>query len=152
MILPIPEASPETELEQEPEETPLYYRISFDRLAELERDAVTLLAARRGPAAPSLVQADHELDDPQALLEEIAEFAAPEPDFIRSELPVQEIIFRTLLARRNEPMALKDLCYELTERWSVPERPINLTPGNLQRILDHDHYYGFAREELAAEE
>ena len=146
MTLPTPEETLETEAEQE-EETPLYYRISFDRLAELERDAVTLLAARRGPSSPSLVQADHELDDPQSLLEEIAEFAAPEEDFIHSNLPVQEILFRTLLARRNEPMALDDLCHELTERWSAPDRPINLTPQSLQRILDNDHYYGFAREE-----
>lgn len=147
MTLPTPEETLETEAEQE-EETPLYYRISFDRLeSELERDAVTLLAARRGRSAPSLVQADHELDDPQALLEEIAEFAAPEEDFIHSNLPVQEILFRTLLARRNEPMALDDLCHELTERWSAPDRPINLTPQSLQRILDSDHYYGFAREE-----
>lgn len=147
MTLPTPEETLETEAEQE-EETPLYYRISFDRLAELERDAVTLLAARRGPSSPSLVQADHELDDPQALLEEIAEFTAPEEDFIHSNLPVQEILFRTLLARRNEPMALDDLCHELTERWSAPDRPINLTPQSLQRILDSDHYYGFAREEV----
>lgn len=145
MTLPTPEETLETEAEQE--ERPLYYRISFDRLAELERDAVTLLAARRGPSSPSLVQADHELDDPQALLEEIAEFTAPEEDFIHSNLPVQEILFRTLLARRNEPMALEDLCSELTERWSAPDRPINLTPQSLQRILDSDHYYGFAREE-----
>ena len=149
MTLPTPEETLETEAEQE--ETPLYYRISFDRLAELERDAVTLLAARRGRSAPSLVQADHELDDPQALLEEIAEFTAPEEDFIHSNLPVQEILFRTLLARRNAPMALDDLCHELTERWSAPDRPINLTPQSLQRILDNDHYYGFAREETAEE-
>lgn len=150
MTLPTPEETLETEAEQE-EETPLYYRISFDRLAELERDAVTLLAARRGRSSPSLVQADHELDDPQALLEEIAEFTAPEEDFIHSNLPVQEILFRTLLARRNEPMALDALCHELTERWSAPDRPINLTPQSLQRILDNDHYYGFAREEMEAE-
>ena len=151
MTLPTPEETLETEAEQE-EETPLYYRISFDRLeAELKRDAVTLLAARRGRSAPSLVQADHELDDPQALLEEIAEFAAPEEDFIHSNLPVQEILFRTLLARRNAPMALDDLCHELTERWSAPDRPINLTPQSLQRILDNDHYYGFAREDVDEE-
>lgn len=151
MILPTPAASPETETE--PEETPLYYRISFARLEELEppRDAVTLLAARRPLAAPSRVQADHELDNPQALLEEIADFAAEEEDFIHSNLPVQEIIFRTLLLRRNEPMALKELRQELTERWSAPDRPINLTLKSLRLILDGDHYYGFAQEEAGEE-
>ena len=42
MTIPNPEAP------QQEEETPLYY-ISFDRLDELNRSAITLLAARRSP-------------------------------------------------------------------------------------------------------
>lgn len=148
MTIPTPEAAQELETEQG--ETPPYYCISFDRLEqELNRSAVTLLAERRGRSAPSLLQDDHELDDPQELLEEIAEFSAQETDFINSYMPVQEILFRTLLARRNSPMSLDELCHELTERWSTPDRPINITPGNLQRILDNDAYYGFARQEIS---
>lgn len=139
MTIPTPEASQDPEAEQG--ETPLYYCISFDRLEqELNRSAATLLAERRGPQDPALSQ-----DDPQEMLAEIAEFSAPEEDFINSYMPVQEILFRTLLARRNAPMSLEELCHELTERWSTPARPINVTTGSLQRILDSDTYYGFAR-------
>lgn len=138
MTVPSPEDSPLQE------ESPLYY-ISFARLAELQRSAVTLLAERRGPMVPSRMQADHELDDPQELLEEIATYSAAEEDFINSNMPIQEIVFRTLLARRNRPTTLADLHYELTERWSTPVRPISVSPRSLQRILDSDIYYGFAR-------
>ena len=138
MTTPNPDAPPQAE------ETPLYY-ISFERLDELNRSAVTLLAARRTPMSPSLLREDHELDDPQELLDEIAEFGGDEEDFIHSNMPIQEIVFRTLLARRNEPMSLADLHYDLTEKWSTPVRPIHVSPRNLERILDGDDYYGFAK-------
>ncbi len=138
MTVPSPEDS------QLQEESPLYY-ISFERIAELKRSAVTLLAERRGPMVPSRMKADHELDDPQELLEEIADYSATEEDFINSNMSIQEIVFRTLLARRNQPTTLTELHYELTERWSTPLRPISVSQRNLQRILDSDTYYGFAR-------
>ena len=128
-----------------PEEEALFYHIGFDRLADLNRSPITLLAERRGPDSPSRLRPDHELDDPRELLEEIAEFADEEDDFIHSNMPVQEIVFRMLLSRRNQPTALSELHYELTERWSTPVRPINVTQANLRRILDSDTYYGFAR-------
>ena len=138
MTISNPEAS------QQEGETPLYY-ISFSRLDELNRSAITLLAARRTPMSPSMLKQDHELEDPQELLDEIAEFCGDEEDFIHSNMPVQEIVFRTLLARRNEPMSLTELHHDLTERWSTPVRPIHVSLKNLERILDSDDYYGFAR-------
>ena len=140
MTIPNPEA-PEQE-----EETPLYY-ISFDRLNILNRSAVTLLAARRTPMSPSMLREEHELNDPQELLDEIAQYCIDEEDFINSTMPIQEIVFRTLLARRNEPMSLTDLHHDLTERWATPVRPIHVSLNSLERILDSDDYYGFARVE-----
>ena len=150
MTIPTLEMPPEMEqaAEAEPGEPPIYYCISFDRLAnELNRSAVTLLSSRSGSRQP----ADPESADPQTLLDDIAEYDAPDVGFIQPSMTVQEILFRTLLARRNEPMSLAELCRELTEKWSFPDRPISLTPAGLQRILDHDHYYGFARRDTAAE-
>ena len=137
--------TPETKLSPESSESPLYY-ISFERLAELNRSAIAMLAARRGPSAPSRLKADHELDDPQELVAEIAEYGAHDQDFIRHDMPLQEIVFRILLARRNQPTALRDLHYELTERWATPIRPINVTERGLRRILDDDTYYGFSQQ------
>lgn len=138
MTIPNPEAP------QQEEETPLYC-ISFDRLDELNRSAIALLAARRIPMSPSMMKEDHELDDPQELLDEIADSCGDKEEFINSNMPIQEIIFRTMLARRNEPITLTDLHRQLTERWATPVRPINVSPGNLERILNSDSYYGFTR-------
>ncbi len=127
-------------------DSPLYC-ISFEKLTALGRSAVTVLAARRGPDSPSRVQEDFTLDNPQELVEEIAEFGAQEEGFIRENMPVQEIVFRILLGRRNEPTPLGMLHHELTETWSTPTRPINLTEAGLARILDGDTYYGFERRD-----
>ena len=140
MTIPNPEAP------QQEGETPLY-SISFDRLDELNRSAITLLAARRSPLSPSMMKEDQELDNPHELLDEIADYYGDEEEFINSNMPIQEIIFRTMLARRNEPISLADLHRELTERWATAIRPIHISPRNLERILDSDDYYGFARAE-----
>lgn len=138
------EAAKRTEETPPAEESPEYH-VSFERLAQLNRSAVELIAERRPPSCPSLNRPNNELSDPQELVTEIAKYSADEEGFIRSDLPVQEMIFRILLARGNEPTPLRDLHYEVTERWSTPVRPITLTERGLARILDADRYYGFAR-------
>src|SRR5918996_369977 len=90
----------------QPEDSPMYY-ISFERLAQLRRSAIVLLASRRGPSCPSRLRPDHELMDPQESVDEIAQYSASEEDFIRSDMPLQEIVFRILLAHRNEPVSLR---------------------------------------------
>ena len=134
--------NPEEEVVEVPE--PLLINISFTRLAELKRSAIMLLAARRPPACPSLDLPDTELTDPQKLVNEIADHYEDSEGFITSAMTIQEILFRTLLTRRNAPTLLSDLHYELTERWSTPVRPINVTEDGLRTILKSDTYYGFA--------
>ena len=144
MTTPGPET--DDEFEQEPEvEEPALYSISFDRLAELKRSAVVLIAQRRVPTCPSLDTPTHELADPQALVEEIAEHCEDEEGFIRTGMSIQEIAFRLLLSRRNRPMSLADLHHELTETWSTPAHTVNVSQQGLQRVLEADTYYGFAR-------
>ena len=144
MTIPVKKTARRAEKTPQAEESPMYH-VSFERLAQLKRSAVQLIAARRPPSCPSRGSPDHELSDPQELVREVAYYCADEEGFIRSELPVQEMIFRVLLTRSNEPTALRDLHYEVTERWSTPIRPINLTEKGLGRILDADTYYGFSK-------
>ena len=139
-----PQETGQPEEESQPEE-PLLYCISFDRLAELNRSAVALVAERRGPSCPSLAKPIQELTNPRELVQEIAKFSAEDEGFIRTTMGIQEIVFRTLLARRNQPTLLTDLHHELTERWSTPIRPINITEDGLRRIMEADDFYGFAR-------
>ncbi len=139
---------PDTEelAEEQPENENPMFLISLDRLDQLERSPVHLVAGRLASTSPSKSKPINELGDVKGLIREIAQNYKNDPNFIRSDMPVQEIIFRTLLARGNRPMSLLDLHYELTERWATPIRPIVITEKRLLRILDSDTYYGFARK------
>ncbi len=125
-----------------------HYQISFPRLAQLNRSALTLVAERRPAACPSLKKPDHELPDVSKLVSEIAKFSKNDEEFIRTEMPIQEIVFRILLRQRNRPTPLSAIHYELTEKWATPVRPISMSEDTLGQILDADTYYGFVRKEV----
>ena len=120
------------------------FHVSLVRLEQLNRSAVHLISSRLTEACPSYERPVHELDV-GALLREIAEFNAGSDDFIRFDMPIKEIAFRTLLARGNEPMPLTDLHHEITGRWSNALRPISIEESLLSRVLESDTYYGFAQ-------
>ena len=141
-----PGPQPEDEAaEPELEEAMPFFSVGLERLEQLDRSAIHLIAGRLAPDSPFRPQSESGLTDPQALIDEIAEHHSDEPGFIRSEMPIQEIVFRTLLATGNKPMSLRDIHYELTERWATPVRPIAITERRLLRVLDADTYYGFVR-------
>ena len=133
-------------IEEEPVRKNPLFLISVDRLAKLERSPIHLVAGRLAADSPSKSKAIGELGDVKSLIREISQSYKNDASFIRSDMPVQEIVFRTLLARNNRPMSLADLHYELTEKWATPIRPIVITEERLLRILDNDTYYGFARK------
>ena len=140
------ELAAEESVEEQPEkESPLFV-ISADRLKYLERSPVHLIAGRLTAESPSKSKSIAEMGDVKVLIREISQNYKRDSNFIRSDMPMQEIVFRTLLARNNRPMSLTDLHYELTERWATPIRPIVITEERLLRILDNDTYYGFARK------
>ena len=130
---------PEAQVEQ------ILYYISFDRIQQLNRSAVAIVAARRGPSCPSLLQPEHELTDPKKLVLEIAKYCSDEPDFVRHDMPIQEMVFRLLLLRGNQPTLLEELHYDLTEKLASPTRPISITQESLNRVLASDTFYGFSQ-------
>ena len=119
------------------------YHISLSRLAQLNRSAAHLIATRLTAACPSHGQPTNGLD-PTTLILEIQEFHADTGDFIRADMPIQEIVFRALLTRGNDPTSLSELHRELTDRWSSALRPISIDQERLRRVLRADTYYGFA--------
>ena len=119
------------------------YHISLPRLEQLNRSAVHLIAARLAEGCPSHGQPATGLD-PMTLIREIQEFHADTGDFIRADMPIQEIVFRTLLSRGNNPTPLSELHHELTGRWNSALRPISIDQERLRRVLQADTYYGFA--------
>ena len=140
------ELATEEPVEEPPEKENPLFLISVDRLKSLDRSAVHLVAGRLTAESPSKSKTIAEMGDVKALIREISQNYKNDSNYIRSDMPVQEIVFRTLLARNNRPMLLTDLHYELTERWATPIRPIVITEERLLRILDSDTYYGFARK------
>ena len=119
------------------------YQISMARLEALNRSAVHLIAGRLNEACPSFGKPLHELNATD-LIREIRAFHDDADEFIRYDMPIKEIVFRTLLARGNEPIALGDLHQELTVRRSNALRPITIDEALLRRVLDADTYYGFS--------
>ena len=120
------------------------YRFSLERLEELNRSPIPLLLARLNTACPSFGKTPSEIADASDLVTEIKTHCAGDTEFIQSAMPLQEIVFRTLLLKGGEPMLLSELHAELTEKWSTPIRPITLTESGLARVLDSDVFYGFA--------
>ena len=73
MTSPDPETLETVEETAQAEEVPIY-RVSFERLAQLNRSPVILLSTRRVPSCPSLLTPDHQLNNPKALVDEIANY------------------------------------------------------------------------------
>jgi hypothetical protein len=119
------------------------YHVSLARLEQLHRSAVHLIAGRLNEACPSYDKPLNELVAGD-LIREIREFHADGDDFIRYDMPIKEIVFRTLLASGNQPVTLSDIHHELTGRWSNALRPISIEESLLRRVLETDTYYGFA--------
>ena len=126
------------------------YHISLERLSELNRSPAPLLLTRLNTACPSYGKTPANAPDPVRLMAEIRRHCKDDADFITQAMPLQEIVFRTLLLHGAEPMTLGQLHQELTERWSSLLRPISVTVSGLARILDTDQFYGF--ESIPVEE
>ena len=124
---------------------PQYYYIDIDRINQLNRSPIAIIAARRGPSCPSLLEPNQESLDPKTLMTEIAKYCTDEPDYIRNDMPIQEMIFRIILLRNNKPTLLEDLHRDLTEKWANPTRPLNISLSGLNRVLLSDNYYGFSQ-------
>jgi len=124
---------------------PQYYHVDIDRINQLNRSPIAIIAARRGPTCPSLLESNQESLDPKKLMAEIAKYCADEPGYIQNDMPIQEMIFRIILLRNNKPTLLEDLHTDLTEKWANPTRPLNISLSGLNRILLSDVYYGFSQ-------
>ena len=73
-------------------------------------------------ACPSYGKPASEADDPVALLSEIRANCADDDNYIRQSLPLQEIVFRTLLLADDQTLTLRELHYE-TDRTLVFPNP-----------------------------
>ena len=134
-----------------PPEAAHQYWVDPARFDELSRSMEVLLLTRR--CRSCLAQEVNSAQPPSAdeQIKHIVGCCAQDDSFIRPGMPLQEIVFRLILAGGNAPVNLTSLHYRLTEEWSTPGNPMNISAGGLKRVLDSDDFYGF-RELAPAEE
>ncbi len=121
-----------------------YYVIDPARGRDLNRSLVTMFSARRCPSCQARLKADLVKLTEEEHIEGIVECCSTQEEFVRPDMPMQEIIFRSVLSEGNQPVSLEQLHYLVTERWYTPNNPRNISVGGLKRVLDSDMYYGFS--------
>lgn len=139
------------ETESIAEEIP-YYVIDQSRVAELDRSVTALLLSRRCPSCKTRLKSRRRVPSEEAQIKEIAECCATREGFIRADMPMQEIIFRSILSEGNKPVSLEKLHYLVTDQWYSPVNPRSISAGGLKLVLDNDLYYGFAQVPEPAEQ
>ena len=137
----------ETEpVEEEIEEAPpmiSHYIIDPTRTEELERSLNVMLMSRRCSSCKDRLTASQEKPSVEEHIKQIVECCSGQEGFIRPEMPMQEIVFRSILAEKNQPIKLEVLHDLVTDKWYTPINPRNLSVAGLKRVLDNDVYYGF---------
>ena len=132
------------------EEEPPDYVINPSRVSSTDRSLASMLLGRRCPTCQARISTNKKPTTEKAHFKEIAGCCAKKEGFIRADMPMQEILFRTILAAANKPVNLERLHYQITEGWYTPVNPRNISMNNLKRVLDSDVYYGFEEVPRAA--
>ena len=131
---------------QDPETTPeeqTSYVIDPDRAREFKRSPGAIFLSRRCPECQERLE-DKWADTPEATqIKEIVKCCATKNDYIRPDMPMQEIIFREILATGNKAISLEQLHYLVTDKWYTPTNPRNIRVSSLKKVLDGDIHYGF---------
>ena len=116
------------------------------------RSLSLLLQSRRCASCNARLEASQEMPSDEDSIREIAKCCSTQEGFISPEMPMQEIVFRTILSEGNRPVSLERLHYAVTEGWYSPINPRSITLSGLKRVLDSDAYYGFKEVEGTSEE
>ena len=121
------------------------YWIDPARFEELKRSMEALLLTRR---CADCLQAEVDLASAPSADDQIAhivECCGQTETFILPGMPLQEIVFRMILAGGNAPVPVGQLHQQLTGQWATPGNLMNVSLDGLRRVLESDDYYGFRR-------
>ena len=138
----------ENALSQEPDaaqEGDPSYVIDPSKVDALNRSLAVLLASRRCADCRERLEAQGGNVPAEEHIRHIEECCSRQEGFIQPEMPMQEIVFRTMLAGGNKPAALSYLHNEVTDTWYTPMNPRSISVDNVRRVLEGDSYYGFAQ-------
>ena len=79
--------------------------------------------------------------DNHSFFEIIASKCQKEKEFLNSELPILELIFRILLLRKNNPTKMKELYRVISDELATPYRPMTISMVQLISQISRDNYY-----------
>ena len=118
------------------------YVVDPARSQELRRSLRSMLMSRRCPDCHRRL-GDRWAEIPEETqAKEIAKCCATKDGYIHPNMPMQEIIFREILAGGNQPVSLEQLHFLVTDKWHSPTNPRNISSPSLRKVLDNDLYYG----------
>ena len=140
----------ETEETEVVEEIVYEYKIDAARMEQLNRSLNISLLSHRCPNCKAKIAEAGVVPPADKQIKEMVKCCVKREDFIKPEMPLQEIVFRTILAAGNKPVRLEVLHDAVTERWYSPINPRNIDAEKLKAILDNDVYYGFMVTEKPA--
>ena len=132
---------PESSTEEES-----YYVIDPLRLRELNRSLDSMLENRCPGYKDNLKPKKRGTTD-NDLLKAASSACTKQEGFILPGLPLQDIVFRSLIRVGNKVTSLTYLHEEVTDKWYTPLNPRSLSSGDLKKVLDTDMYYGFSKVE-----
>jgi len=139
-----PPAEPPAEEEEGPELKP-YYLIAPSRFEELNLSLTDMLLSRQCPESKKRLDSSSKKTTDSQRIKEIAKCCAKKEGFIVAEMPLQEIVFKSLLSQGNKQVSLEQLHYLVTDKWYSPVNPRSISPKGLQQVLDNDAHYGFSQ-------
>lgn len=120
------------------------YAISEAAAEELGRSLPLLAYSRQSWMRKQEMEVEEAIadDDWRGLMESIADHCSQQPDYLPPDTPMQEAIFRFLLARRNEPATAEEISADLSEKWSETQFQRDTSPRVIRRLLDsaRDYY------------
>ena len=117
------------------------YVIDPTRAGPMKRSLEHMLFTRRCPTCRSRLEKEAAAPNAATQIQEIAGCCGKAEDFIKPEMPLMEIVFRTVLAGGNRPIGLEELHQALTDTFATPMVPRNLSIEALRTILTRDDFY-----------
>ena len=117
--------------------------IDLERCRLMGRSPEQMVFARRCPVCQARLVGVSKLPPAERQIRDTAKCCSRKDGFVSTEMPLLEIVFRTLLARGNQPIGLRELHYQVTEQWATPSNPKSVSAEALRAIIARDRYYSF---------
>lgn len=120
--------------------------IDLDWLTNNDRSLTVMVTEYLCPKCRKKLKVDRTEIQPLEILKSIKTCCSKGTDFLSPMLPLQESVFRVLLANGNKGMTIDEINVDLGNRRSIDV--YRNSPMLLERLLKNDDRYGFRTTEM----